>query len=172
MNARGSCLTMDGCSPPLWCEEHTRHCSRTCICVHFTQWTFLSSTLVQLEIPLESDQSFSEEGSPGNTSRSTALSTDTSLQEEKAADAETPSVAVRTQEPSAATGSNFDFIFNVDAFLKAADARCFVLVPVSLTKIMSSCNVKHGGGNVYFYSLWVLWRLMAIFQRMEIIIFK
>ncbi|XP_010144078.1 PREDICTED: PHD finger protein 20, partial [Buceros rhinoceros silvestris] len=61
------------------------------------------SEKVQLEIPLESDQSFSGEGSPGNTSQSTALSTDASLQEEKVAGAETPSVAVRTQEPSAAT---------------------------------------------------------------------
>uniref|UniRef100_A0A8C3RCG1 PHD finger protein 20 n=1 Tax=Cyanoderma ruficeps TaxID=181631 RepID=A0A8C3RCG1_9PASS len=61
------------------------------------------SEKVQLEIPVESDQSFSEQGSPGNTSHSTALSTDTSLQEEKAEDAESSSVPVRTQEPSAAT---------------------------------------------------------------------
>ncbi|XP_063260855.1 PHD finger protein 20 isoform X1 [Prinia subflava] len=58
---------------------------------------------VQLDIPVESDQSFSEQGSPGNTSYSTALSTDASLQEEKAEDAESSSVSVRTQEPSAAT---------------------------------------------------------------------
>ncbi|NWS36521.1 PHF20 protein, partial [Polioptila caerulea] len=60
------------------------------------------SEKVQLEIPVESDQSFAEQGSPGNTSHSTALSTDTSLQEEKADDTES-SVPVRTQEPSAAT---------------------------------------------------------------------
>ncbi|NXW66349.1 PHF20 protein, partial [Eurystomus gularis] len=58
---------------------------------------------VQLEIPVESDQSFSEQGSPGNTSHSTALSTDASLQEEKVEDTESSSVTVRTQEPSAAT---------------------------------------------------------------------
>ncbi|NXL52813.1 PHF20 protein, partial [Podilymbus podiceps] len=57
------------------------------------------SEKVQLEIPVESDQSFSEQGSPGNTSHSTALGTDASLQEEKVEDAE----SVRTQEPSAVT---------------------------------------------------------------------
>ncbi|NWT83761.1 PHF20 protein, partial [Lanius ludovicianus] len=61
------------------------------------------SEKVQLEIPVESDQSFSEQGSPGNASHSTALSTDASLQEEKAEDIESSSVTVRTQEPSAAT---------------------------------------------------------------------
>ncbi|NXV23744.1 PHF20 protein, partial [Cepphus grylle] len=61
------------------------------------------SEKVQLEIPVESDQSFSEQGSPGNTSHSTSLSTDTSLQEEKFEDTESFSVTVRTQEPSAAT---------------------------------------------------------------------
>ncbi|KAM6112984.1 PHD finger protein 20 isoform 2-T2 [Pterocles gutturalis] len=61
------------------------------------------SEKVQLEIPVESDQSFSEQGSPGNTSHSTALSTDASLQEEKVEDPESSSVTVRTQEPSAAT---------------------------------------------------------------------
>ncbi|NWV70930.1 PHF20 protein, partial [Malurus elegans] len=61
------------------------------------------SEKVQLEIPVEPDQSFSEQGSPGNTSHSTALSTDASLQEEKAEDTESSSVTVRTQEPSAAT---------------------------------------------------------------------
>ncbi|NWU28854.1 PHF20 protein, partial [Dyaphorophyia castanea] len=61
------------------------------------------SEKVQLEIPVESDQSLSEQGSPGNTSHSTALSTDASLQEEKAEDTESSSVTVRTQEPSAAT---------------------------------------------------------------------
>ncbi|KFP09361.1 PHD finger protein 20 [Egretta garzetta] len=58
---------------------------------------------VQLEIPVESDQSFGEQGSPGNTSHSTALSTDASLQEQKVEDPESSFVAVRTQEPSAAT---------------------------------------------------------------------
>ncbi|NWU33818.1 PHF20 protein, partial [Hylia prasina] len=61
------------------------------------------SEKVQLEIPVESDQSFSEQGSPGNTSHSTALGTGASLQEEKAEDAESSSVPVRSQEPSAAT---------------------------------------------------------------------
>ncbi|XP_041877635.1 PHD finger protein 20 isoform X3 [Corvus kubaryi] len=61
------------------------------------------SEKVQLEIPVESDQSFSEHGSPGNTSHSTALSPDASLQEEKAEDIGSSSVTVRTQEPSAAT---------------------------------------------------------------------
>ncbi|KAM4649987.1 PHD finger protein 20 isoform 3-T4 [Amazona ochrocephala] len=56
---------------------------------------------VQVEIPVESDQSFSEQGSPGNTSHTTAPSTDASLQEEKVEDAESSSVTV-TQEPPAA----------------------------------------------------------------------
>ncbi|NWX15369.1 PHF20 protein, partial [Aegotheles bennettii] len=55
------------------------------------------------EIPVESDQSFSEQGSPGNTSHSTALRTDASLQEEKVEDTESSSVTVGTQESSAAT---------------------------------------------------------------------
>ncbi|NXN43429.1 PHF20 protein, partial [Rhinoptilus africanus] len=58
------------------------------------------SEKVQLEIPVESDQSFGEQGSPGNTSLSTSLSADASLQEEKFEDTE--SVTVRTQELSAA----------------------------------------------------------------------
>ncbi|NXL64641.1 PHF20 protein, partial [Chordeiles acutipennis] len=61
------------------------------------------SEKVQLEIPVESDQSFNEQESPGNTSHSTAVSTDASLQEEKVEDTESSSVTVRTQEPSAAT---------------------------------------------------------------------
>ncbi|NXG79292.1 PHF20 protein, partial [Baryphthengus martii] len=61
------------------------------------------SEKVQLEIPVEYDQSFGEQGSPGNTSHSTVLSTDASLQEEKLEDAESSSVTVRTQEPPAAT---------------------------------------------------------------------
>ncbi|NWR77851.1 PHF20 protein, partial [Centropus unirufus] len=61
------------------------------------------SEKVQLEIPAESDQSFSEEESPGNTSHSTALSTDASSQEERIGDAESSLAAVKTQEPSAAT---------------------------------------------------------------------
>ncbi|XP_027328518.1 PHD finger protein 20 isoform X4 [Anas platyrhynchos] len=56
---------------------------------------------VQLDVPVESDQSFSEQASPGNTSHSTVLSTDASLQEEKAEDTESSSAAVGTQEPSA-----------------------------------------------------------------------
>ncbi|XP_075295052.1 PHD finger protein 20 isoform X3 [Opisthocomus hoazin] len=63
------------------------------------------SEKVQLEIPVESDQSFSEEGSPGNASHSTALSTDASLQEEKVEDTQSSSVTVRTKEPSAATAA-------------------------------------------------------------------
>ncbi|XP_074699340.1 PHD finger protein 20 isoform X3 [Strix aluco] len=61
------------------------------------------SEKVQLEIPVESDQSFTEQGSPGNTSHSTALNTDASLQEEKVEETESSSDTVRTQEPSAAT---------------------------------------------------------------------
>ncbi|NXE25445.1 PHF20 protein, partial [Ardeotis kori] len=61
------------------------------------------SHTVRLEIPVESDQSFSEQESPGNTSHSTILSTDGSLQEEKIEDTDSSSVTVRTQEPSAAT---------------------------------------------------------------------
>lgn len=68
-----------------------------------------SSLLVQLEVPVESDQSFGEQASPGNTSHSTVLSTDASLQEGNIEDTESSSVAVRTEEPAAATGSNFDF---------------------------------------------------------------
>ncbi|XP_009976821.1 PREDICTED: PHD finger protein 20-like [Tauraco erythrolophus] len=109
------------------------------------------SERVQLEIPVESDQSFSEQGSPGNTSHSTALSTDASLQEEKVEDAESSSVTVRTPEPSAATGSNFDFIFYINAFRKAADTRCFMLVRVSLTKIVSSCKDNHGGKHLFLF---------------------
>ncbi|XP_021272741.1 PHD finger protein 20 isoform X4 [Numida meleagris] len=63
------------------------------------------SEKVQLEVPVESDQSFSEEASPGNTSHSTVLSTDASLQEENTEDTESSSVAVRTEEPSAATAA-------------------------------------------------------------------
>ncbi|XP_054029413.1 PHD finger protein 20 isoform X2 [Dryobates pubescens] len=58
------------------------------------------SEKVQLEVPVESDQSFSEEGSPGNTALSAALGTDASLQEEKAEDTEPGSVTARAQEPS------------------------------------------------------------------------
>ncbi|XP_027560443.1 PHD finger protein 20 isoform X3 [Neopelma chrysocephalum] len=61
------------------------------------------SEKAQLEIPVEPDQSFSEQGSPGNTSQSAALGTDASLQEGKAEDTECSSVTVRSQEPSAAT---------------------------------------------------------------------
>ncbi|NXH76105.1 PHF20 protein, partial [Hydrobates tethys] len=61
------------------------------------------SEKVQLEIPVESDQSSSKQGSPGNTSHSTALSTDASSQEEKVEDTDSSSVTVRTQEPSVTT---------------------------------------------------------------------
>ncbi|NXH41850.1 PHF20 protein, partial [Dicaeum eximium] len=61
------------------------------------------SEKVQLEVPVESDQSFGEQGSPGNTWHSATLSRDASLQEEKAEDTESSSVPVRTQEHSAAT---------------------------------------------------------------------
>lgn len=121
------------------------------LCVFYSVKCFFS-ILVQLEIPVESDQSFSEQGSPGNTSHTTAPSTDASLQEEKVEDAESSSVTV-TQEPSAAPGSNFDFILNIDAFLKAAAARCFVLVQVSLTKMCVTAMVTMGE-NAYFSSLW------------------
>ncbi|NWU99337.1 PHF20 protein, partial [Upupa epops] len=57
---------------------------------------------VQLEIPVESDQSFGEQVPPGNTSQSTALSTDATTQEEKTENAESSSVTIRTQEPSPA----------------------------------------------------------------------
>ncbi|NXT84130.1 PHF20 protein, partial [Zapornia atra] len=60
------------------------------------------SEKVQLDVPVQSEQCFSEEGSPGNTSHSTALGTDASLQEEKVEDTES-SVTVRSQEPAAAT---------------------------------------------------------------------
>ncbi|XP_031461502.1 PHD finger protein 20 isoform X5 [Phasianus colchicus] len=61
------------------------------------------SEKVQLEVPVESDQSFGEQASPGNTSHSTVLSTDASLQEENIEDTESSSVTVRTEEPAAAT---------------------------------------------------------------------
>ncbi|XP_016158740.1 PREDICTED: PHD finger protein 20 isoform X3 [Ficedula albicollis] len=61
------------------------------------------SEKVQLEIPVEPDQSLGEQGSPANPSHSTALSPDASLQEEKAEDTESSSVPARTPEPSAAT---------------------------------------------------------------------
>ncbi|NXA09104.1 PHF20 protein, partial [Sapayoa aenigma] len=60
------------------------------------------SEKAQLETPVEPDQSLSERGSPGNTSHSTALSTDASLQEEKPEDTESSSVTITTQEPPAA----------------------------------------------------------------------
>lgn len=114
---------------------------------------FFFSVLVHLEIPVESDQRFSEQGLPGNTSHSTALSTDAILQEEKVEDTESLSVTVRTQEPSAATGSKVDFVFNVDTF-KATDARCFVLVCVSQKLCVLAMLTMGRGGNAYFYSLW------------------
>ncbi|NXN22465.1 PHF20 protein, partial [Nycticryphes semicollaris] len=61
------------------------------------------SEKVDLQIPVESDQSFSEQGSAGNASHSTSLSTDASLQKEKIEDTESSSVTVETQESTAAT---------------------------------------------------------------------
>ncbi|XP_040506787.1 PHD finger protein 20 isoform X9 [Gallus gallus] len=63
------------------------------------------SEKVQLEVPVESDQSFGEQASPGNASHSTVLSTDASLQEENNEDTESSSVTVRTEEPAAATAA-------------------------------------------------------------------
>ncbi|XP_066834626.1 PHD finger protein 20 isoform X4 [Anser cygnoides] len=63
---------------------------------------------VQLDVPVESDQSFSEQASPGNASHSTVLSTDASLQEEKVEDTESSSAAVRTQEPSATAVKEYE----------------------------------------------------------------
>lgn len=114
--------------------------------------------LVQLEIPVEPDQSFGEQGSPGNTSHSTALSTDTSLQEEKAEDTESSSVPVTTQEPSAATGRFRFFIFNVDTFLKATDTRCFVLAQFEHLYILAILTFVK---NAYFYSLWTQFQSYA-----------
>ncbi|XP_040506785.1 PHD finger protein 20 isoform X7 [Gallus gallus] len=63
----------------------------------------IDRNLFQLEVPVESDQSFGEQASPGNASHSTVLSTDASLQEENNEDTESSSVTVRTEEPAAAT---------------------------------------------------------------------
>ncbi|XP_025921325.1 PHD finger protein 20 isoform X5 [Apteryx rowi] len=58
---------------------------------------------VQLEIPVETDQNFSEKASSGDALCTTVLSADASLKEEKVEDAEPSSVTGRTEEPSAAT---------------------------------------------------------------------
>ncbi|KGL94353.1 PHD finger protein 20 [Charadrius vociferus] len=78
------------------------------------------SEKVQLEVPVESDQSFSEQGSPGNTSHSTSLSTDASLQEEKVEDTESSGVTVGTEEPAGATVTKPCRRANFLASLKAA----------------------------------------------------
>lgn len=111
-----------------------------------------SSLLVQLEVPVESDQSFGEQASPGNASHSTVLSTDASLQEENNEDTESSSVTVRTEEPAAATGSIFDFcilIFN--AFLETTGARCFMLF--SVTNKLCFLVMQTAGENENFYFL-------------------
>ncbi|NXJ70370.1 PHF20 protein, partial [Rostratula benghalensis] len=59
------------------------------------------SETVDLQIPVESDQSFSEQGSPGNASHSTSLSADASVQKEKIEDTESSSVTVQTQSAAA-----------------------------------------------------------------------
>lgn len=89
-------------------HTHPTSCYAVSFCMLLLSGIFFL-ILVQLEIPVESDQSFSEQGSPGNTSHSIVLSTDASLQEEKAQDVESSSVPVRAQEPSAATGSGFSY---------------------------------------------------------------
>ncbi|XP_064888700.1 PHD finger protein 20 isoform X6 [Columba livia] len=61
------------------------------------------SEQVQLEIPVQSDQSFSEQAAPAHPSHSTALSAGDGLQEGEVEDTESSSVTVRTQEPPAAT---------------------------------------------------------------------
>ncbi|KAK2529001.1 hypothetical protein Q9966_009334 [Columba livia] len=61
------------------------------------------SEQVQLEIPVQSDQSFSEQACPAHPSHSTALSAGDGLQKGKVEDTESSSVTVRTQEPPAAT---------------------------------------------------------------------
>ncbi|XP_068768136.1 PHD finger protein 20 isoform X6 [Struthio camelus] len=68
---------------------------------------------VQLEIPVETDQNFSEKTSSGDASHTTVLGADASLKEEKVEDTEPSSVTHRTEEPSAATGSIFDFTFHI-----------------------------------------------------------
>ncbi|NXR09016.1 PHF20 protein, partial [Semnornis frantzii] len=58
------------------------------------------SEKVQLEIPVASDHSCSDQGSLGSTPHSTAPSTHASLQEEKTEDTESASGTARAQEPS------------------------------------------------------------------------
>ncbi|XP_062444952.1 PHD finger protein 20 isoform X7 [Rhea pennata] len=59
---------------------------------------------VQLEIPVETDQNFSEKASSGDGLHTTGLSADAGLKEEKVEDAEPSSVTDGTEEPPAATG--------------------------------------------------------------------
>nr|XP_013817022.1 PREDICTED: PHD finger protein 20 isoform X2 [Apteryx mantelli mantelli] len=63
----------------------------------------IEKSLFQLEIPVETDQNFSEKASSGDALCTTVLSADASLKEEKVEDAEPSSVTGRTEEPSAAT---------------------------------------------------------------------
>ncbi|NXE53856.1 PHF20 protein, partial [Casuarius casuarius] len=58
---------------------------------------------VQLEIPVETGENFSEKTSSGDALHTTVLSADASLKEEKVEDTEPSSVIDRTEEPSAAT---------------------------------------------------------------------
>ncbi|XP_062444948.1 PHD finger protein 20 isoform X4 [Rhea pennata] len=58
---------------------------------------------VQLEIPVETDQNFSEKASSGDGLHTTGLSADAGLKEEKVEDAEPSSVTDGTEEPPAAT---------------------------------------------------------------------
>ncbi|XP_064377415.1 PHD finger protein 20 isoform X2 [Dromaius novaehollandiae] len=58
---------------------------------------------VQLEIPVETGENFSEKASSGDALHTTVLSADASLKEEKVEDTEPSSVTDRTEEPSAAT---------------------------------------------------------------------
>ncbi|XP_064023444.1 PHD finger protein 20 isoform X3 [Pogoniulus pusillus] len=77
------------------------------------------SEKVQFEIPVASDRSCSEQGSPESTPHSTALGTDATLQEGKAEDAESALGSARAPEPSpsAVTKScrRADFLASVKA---------------------------------------------------------
>ncbi|NXG36089.1 PHF20 protein, partial [Dromaius novaehollandiae] len=58
---------------------------------------------VQLEIPVETGENFSQKASSGDALHTTVLSADASLKEEKVEDTEPSPVTDRTEEPSAAT---------------------------------------------------------------------
>lgn len=106
-----------------------------------------SSFLVQFEIPVASDRSCSEQGSPGSTPHSTALGTDATLQEGKAEDAESALGSARAPEPSPSAGSHFAFIFNISAFLRAADEFCCC---VSVSNKKPSLLQSNRGGKCIF----------------------